>query len=168
MELEIQLLTKEHHKKEFDCNNRKLNDYIKKYALQDHKRNYARCYVLADKPDKKIYAFYTISTNSLEKNILPENFVKKLPYDKMPVFLIGRFAVDKHFQGKGVGKFLLIEALLQALNLSNKIGAFAVVVDPKDEKAKKFYKKNGFILLPGTGKMFIPIKTIEKLTKNEN
>ena len=77
--------------------------------------------------------------------------------------MLGRLAIDKNFQGKGIGKILLIDALKRCFGASDSIGAFAVIVDPLDKEAERFYKKYGFIKLPDSGKMFLPMKTIREL-----
>ncbi len=79
--------------------------------------------------------------------------------------MLGRFAIDLNYQGKGVGKILLIDALKRSYEISQTIGSFAIIVDPLDEAAEEFYLKYGFIKLPDSGKMFLTIKTIESLFK---
>jgi hypothetical protein len=73
---------------------------------------------------------------------------------------MGRLAVDTRFQGIGLGKLLLIDALFRSYEISKSIGSFAVVVDPLNEEAERFYPKYGFILLPDSCKMFLPMKTV--------
>jgi GNAT superfamily N-acetyltransferase len=72
-------------------------------------------------------------------------------------------AIDKNYQGKGIGKILLIDALKRSYEISQKVGSFAVVVDPIDKEAEDFYTKFDFIKLPDSQKMFIAIKTLEIL-----
>ena len=81
----------------------------------------------------------------------------------IPTILLGRLALDKSIQGKGLGKILLIDALKRCSGASDFIGAFAVIVDPLDNEAERFYQKYGFIKLPDSGKMFLPMKTIKEL-----
>lgn len=76
---------------------------------------------------------------------------------------LGRLAIDKDFQGKGIGRILLIDALKRCFDTSVSIGAFAVIVDPLDNEAEMFYEKYGFVKLPDSGKMFLPMKTIKEL-----
>ena len=72
----------------------------------------------------------------------------KLPrYPVMPATLIGRLAVDRHYQGRGYGEFLLVDALRRALISTLQIGSVAVVVDAKDDKSKAFYEHFQFIPL---------------------
>lgn len=80
----------------------------------------------------------------------------------VPAFRIGKLAVDRDFQGNGVGRWLLTQALLKAVEVSHSAAVFAVLVDAIDEKAKAFYLKYGFIPLeerPLT--LFLPLATIE-------
>jgi len=72
-------------------------------------------------------------------------------------------AVDKIYQGQGIGKILLVDALKRSYELSKQIGSFAVIVDPLDKDAELFYLKYGFIKLPDSGKMFLTMKIIDQL-----
>lgn len=77
--------------------------------------------------------------------------------------MLGKLAINQKYKGQGLGKLLLIGALIRSFEVSKVIGSMAVVIAPIDENAVKFYKKYGFILLPDSGKMFFSMKTIEQL-----
>ncbi|WP_445737081.1 GNAT family N-acetyltransferase [Mariniflexile sp.] len=81
----------------------------------------------------------------------------------MPTTLLGPLAVNNRFQKQGVGKLLLVDALKRSYKISKSIASFAVVVDPIDEDAERFYAKYGFIKLPDSGKMFLTMNTIKTL-----
>ena len=106
--------------------------------------------------------YYTLSNNSIPLDILPPERRKKLPssYTAIPVTLLGRLAVDKRSQGRGLGKWLLMDALKRSFEVSLNIASYAVVVDPLDPVAEMFYAKYGFIKLPDSGRMFLSMKTI--------
>ena len=161
----IELLDKKHNRKEFDCGNELLNNYLKNQAGQDIKRKLSACFVYADKETNVIQGYYTLSSNSIPISSLPYKTRLKLPqaYQSIPTTLLGRLAIDKNHQGKGMGKILLIDALKRSYEISKEIGSFAVVVDPIDESAEKFYKKYDFIKLPDSAKMFISIRTLNEL-----
>ncbi len=156
-----------HKRDKFFCGKELLDNYFRQQARQDVKRKLSACFVLTEKPSDEVIGYYTLSGNSISNNLIPEKFRKRLPgsYLSIPAILLGRLAIDKKYQGKGTGKLLLIDALKRCSDISNSIGAFAVIVDPLDNQAENFYGRYGFIKLPDSGKMFLPIKTINELFK---
>jgi GNAT superfamily N-acetyltransferase len=120
--------------------------------------------VLIDDADA-IKGYYTLSASSIKRDSFPENLSKKLPlsYQDLPTVLLGRLAIDKSLQGQGYGEIMLIDALKRCFEISENLGTIAIVVDPIDEKAQRFYERYGFVQLPGSEKMFLPMKTIETL-----
>ena len=114
---------------------------------------------------KLIQGYYTLENNSLPVDLVPDKLQQKLPksYTSIPTTLLGRLATDHRFQGKGIGKLLLIDALKKSYEISKTIGSFAVIVDPLDTDAERFYEKYGFIKLPNSGKMFMAMQTINEI-----
>ena len=161
----IELLDKKHNRKDFDCGKELLNDYLKNQARQDVKRKLSACFVLADSETKVIQGYYTLSNNSIPLSSFSEQIQNKLPksYKSIPTTLLGRLAIDKKYQGNGIGKILLIDALKRSCGISNEIGSFGIIVDPIDDEAKGFYQKYDFIELPDSKKMFIATQTLKEL-----
>jgi predicted GNAT family N-acyltransferase len=161
----IELLDKKHNRNDFDCGKELLNNYLKNQVGQDIKRKLSACFVLAEKETNNIQGYYTLSNNSIPLSSFPEQIKKKLPesYVSIPTTLLGRLAIDKNCQGKGLGKILLIDALKRSYEISKEVGSFAVVVDPIDREAELFYEKYDFIKLPDSEKMFIATKTLKEL-----
>ena len=153
-----------HKKSEFDCGNELLTSYFKNQANQDVKRLLSRCFVIIDN-DNGVKGYYTISSSSINRDIIPENIKSKLPrsYTDIPVILLGRLARDNKHKGDGIGEMLLLDALKRCYDVSLNLGCMAVIVDPIDEKAKDIYLKYGFILLPDSNRMFISMATVFKL-----
>ncbi|WP_028296143.1 GNAT family N-acetyltransferase [Olivibacter sitiensis] len=164
--MEIINLQKTHNRGSFDSEAPLLDEYIKKQASQDVRRDLSACYVLANE-ENIVLAYYTLSGNSIPKDDLPEGLLKKLrlpgSYRELPAVLLGRLAVDKNEKGKRRGELMLMNALERCLNLSEQLGTLAVIVDPIDEKAIAFYEKYGFLKLKSSNKMFIPMGTIRQL-----
>jgi GNAT superfamily N-acetyltransferase len=160
----IALLNNKHNRASFDCGKELLTQYLKTQAGQDVKRKLAVCFVLS-KNKTDIQGYYTLSNSSIPMSSFPEHIQRKFPksYSAIPTTLLGRLAIDKKYQGQGLGKVLLIDALKKCFELSEEIGLFAVVVDPLDDEAIAFYDKYNFIQLPDSGKMFIAIKTLQQL-----
>ena len=96
---------------------------------------------------------------------LPEKTIQKLSrYPLVPATLLGRLAVDRRQQGKGYGRFLLADALYRALR--SEIASFAVIVDAKDEAARRFYERESFLPFPDQPmKLFRPMADVERLFK---
>lgn len=138
------LLTREHDLSCFDCGSEPLNTYLYKYALQNQKKNSGRTFVVTLKENNRIIGYYTLVTGSIEAEKAPETLKKGLGNYPVPIVLIARLAIDKNYQGKGIGKALLKDAFLRILNASEHIGIRAVLVHAKDHNAIEFYKKYGF------------------------
>ncbi len=154
-----------HRKKDFTCGKKLLDDYFQNQAKQDVKRKLSVCFVLADK-DNKVKGYYTLSSTSVNRALLPEKIIRKLPpsYHNLPATLLGRLAIHNAHKGQKLGELLLIEALKRSYDISaNNIGSMAVIVDPIDNDAIQFYSKYGFILLPDSKKMFITMESIAGL-----
>ncbi|RYG41790.1 MAG: GNAT family N-acetyltransferase [Chitinophagaceae bacterium] len=152
-----------HEKEKFQCGKPLLDGYLHKQAKQDIKRKLSACFVLAE--GKIVKGYYTLSTAALGRALLPAELVKKLPasYTNLPMTLLGRLAVNIAHQRQGVGELLLVDALKRCYLASLQVESMAVVVDPIDEAAVKFYQRYDFIQLADSGKMFLPIATIAQL-----
>jgi GNAT superfamily N-acetyltransferase len=114
-------------------------------------------------PDGMIAGYYTLSATSVQIAELPAQTVRKLPrYPMVPATLLGRLAVDRRQQGKGYGRFLLADALYRAAR--SEIASFAVIVDAKDENARRFYERESFLPFPDQPmKLFRPMTDIRRL-----
>ena len=161
----IEPLGEHHDRAVFACGNGELDEYLKRRANQDAKRNITRVFVLAGEESNVIAGFYTVSTTGIPMGELPEEQARKLPrYPMIPAVLIGRLAVGVEHQGQGLGGVLLIDAFRRIVQAGGDIASYAVVVDAKDENAAEFYRKYGFIGFPTiANRLFLPIDTIKKL-----
>jgi predicted GNAT family N-acyltransferase len=157
---------KKHNRAAFLCEHEALNAYIKRQASQDIKKRVAAVFVLT--PDgKTIAGYYTLSQYAIDSSGVPEETMRNLglpKYKELPATLLGRLARSLTFKGQRVGELLLMSALKQALDHSQRIASMAVIVDAKDGPAKTFYKKYGFLELPDhPNRLFLPMKTIEQM-----
>lgn len=91
---------------------------------------------------------------------IPEAARKHLPrYPLVSATLLGRLAVASEFQ-EGCGSILLAKALAKAHESAAQVGSSMVVVDAIDERASRFYAVHGFIPLPESMRLVLPIQTI--------
>jgi GNAT superfamily N-acetyltransferase len=142
---------------------RELDRYLKLWAWKNNEIGIAKTFVACSKEDtKKIIGYYSSSMSLIDLSNLPKDSKDKLPGYPIPSLLIGKFAIDKSLHKKGVGKELLKHAFKTALEISQKVGVFAVKVDAKDEEAKQYYLKNGFLPLEDKPLgLYIPISTLK-------
>ncbi len=164
MELVITPLSKRHDRKNFDCGEASLDLYLHRYANQDIRRRVNRVFV-ASPPDEpqRVIGYYSLSAGSLAAADLPEKFRHRLPRYPVPVALLGRVAVDKSYQGQGLGAVLIADALQRIALASQVMAVYAVMVDALNESAAKFYRQFGFIQLPSQPlKLFLPMDTLTK------
>jgi ribosomal protein S18 acetylase RimI-like enzyme len=162
VEFKTVILDKTHLKEDFFCGKPLLDNYLKFQANQDFKKRASVCYVKTIGDSKEVVGYYTLSNSTIPLEFLPDAKRKKFPqsYIQIPATLLGRLAVDSRFRGQGFGEELLVEALIRAYEISQIIGSYAVIVDPIDIEAEKFYEKYGFLKIPTTGKMFIEMSQI--------
>lgn len=134
----------------FHCGHSSLDEYIRRYASQDVRRNVARVFVATAEDDfRRLAGFFTLSAGSVSCSSLPKSMARKLPRYPVPVALIGRLAVDVEFQGKGLGSILLADACKKVAQASEVLAMAGIIVDAKDETAASFYRHFGFSPLPG-------------------
>lgn len=135
-------LEKGHDLSNFDCGAIPLNDYLRKYALQNHQNRSARTYV-ALRGDR-VVGYYSLSAGSVRRDDVTPRVAKGLANHLVPIFLLARLAVDQTEKGKGLGAALLKDALLRSLQAAEIVGCRAVLVHAKDQAAQAFYRKYGF------------------------
>lgn len=166
----VTLFTKGKHKRaNFSCGVDSLDRYLKEQANQDFKRDIAVPFVLIEKGDPNILGFYTLSSFHVDLEELPNHIRKKLPhYPNVPATLLGRLAIHEEYQGRGLGEFLLMDALYRSLMQTNKIASFSVVVDAINEDARNFYLHFGFLSFPDNEeRLFLPMKEINNIFTDE-
>jgi len=136
------LLTKDHDRNAFDCGVPALNEYLKKYALQNQKKHAARTYVATRA--NRIVGYYSLAYGSVSLEEAPQTVKSGLPRHPIPVILLARLAVDSAEQGSGLGAALLKDALLRTIQAAEIAGLRAILVHAKEDPAKRFYEKFGF------------------------
>jgi GNAT superfamily N-acetyltransferase len=162
--LRVEVLGVHHDRSLFSSGVEPLDRYFRVQVRQDAKKKLTAPFVLI-LPDGEIGGYYTLSSTAVKLPELPEDLVRKLPrYPLIPATLLGRLAVGQRHQGKGYGRFLLADALYRAVR--SEIASFAVIVDAKDENAKRFYVRESFLPFPDQPtKLFRPMADLEKLFK---
>jgi GNAT superfamily N-acetyltransferase len=153
----------DHDRAAFSCGVESLDRYLKQQAGQEHRRHVAKCFLAIGKEDASLGGFYTLSASSILFTDLPPALSKRLPrYPQLPAALLGRLAVDRRHQGKGLGDFLLFDAMRRVVGTDT--AAAVLLVDAKDDAAANFYRRHDFLeIAAGQKRLYLPVGTIAKI-----
>lgn len=156
-------LGSEHDRSAFSCGEPALDDYLRRRATQDIRGKVARVFVAVDRTIGAIAGYYTLSAASFSREHLPEAVAKRLPHDPVPAAILGRLAVERRYQGRGLGELLLADAIKRVLRASEVLAVHAIVVDAKNDRAKAFYERYGFIaFVDAPYRLYLPLDTVLK------
>lgn len=144
-----------------------LDNYFTRYAKKNSKSGLSPCTIMIPKGEMEpILGYATVSNATVEKGDNPPPVLKKLPNYPISVTLIGRLAISKEYQGKGLGRHFLMHIFYNAHYAlkSLNIGTVGIITDAKNQDAVNFYSKYDLKLLPGQNKfpkrMFISMDDI--------
>jgi ribosomal protein S18 acetylase RimI-like enzyme len=159
----IELLSKTHDRQGFDCGSDPLNLFLKQTARQHAERGISRTFVLVEDtaiPPKPILGFFSLNLCQIKSESLTHEEANKLPRDVSGIRL-GRLAVASTHHRQGIGKKLLVTAMLKFVEIFNSAGGIGLFVDAKDFEAKRYYEQFGFIPMPSNElELFLPVRTI--------
>ena len=162
LEWREEALKRHHDRAGFDCGVPALNEYLQRYARQNHESGGAKTFV-AVRPDAPavVLGYYTISPGTIDFAKTPGTITKRLGRYDVPVFRLGRLAVSLAAQGRGLGGDLLLAAGERAIAVAQEVGGVALAIDAKDERAAAWYERFGALrLLEDRLKLVLPLDTI--------
>jgi GNAT superfamily N-acetyltransferase len=161
----IEPLGKAHDRVGFQCGVESLNLYLKTQASQDMRRKANAVFVATPEHTPSLIAgYFTLCASGLAPGSIPEAARKHIPrYPMVSATLLGRLAVSTKFQGQGLGSILLVKALAKAYENAAQVGSSMVVVDAIGEPAANFYAAHGFIRLPESLRLILPMQSIAAL-----
>ncbi len=144
-EVSIRLLAPDDGRSEFACGEIELDRFLHRFAGQNQFRHHIGSTYVAVIRDR-IAGFVTVSPGEMSAETIAAALKKKLPAYPIPILRIARLAVDRNFQGQGIGKLLLRAMFELALEVGGRIGCVGIVVDSK-ANAVSFYQRLGFMPL---------------------
>lgn len=160
----VEPLDRGHDRAAFSCGEPALDSYLRRQASQDVRRRVAQVFVALGDAPGQIAGYYSLSAASFEKEELPTELARRLPYYPVPAVVLGRLAVDLAWRGRGLGEALLIDAARRVLRASAALAVYAIVVDAKNDRARTFYERYGFRAFASLpNRLFLPLETFEKL-----
>jgi GNAT superfamily N-acetyltransferase len=167
-DLRIETLAPHHDRNGFSCGAESLDRYLHTQASQDMRRKANGVFVLVEpeKPDI-VLGYYTLCATGLPQSDVPAAARKHVPrYPLVSATLLGRLAVAAPRQGERLGSILLADAVRRAHATASTVGSSMLVVDAINERAASFYEGNGFVRLPDSMRLVLPMHVIEKLLRS--
>jgi len=159
----IEKLRRDHPVEDFDCGREPLNRYLARFAWQNQQADAAQTYVglVGD----AVVGYYTLTVGGVTHEEAPARLTKGLARYPVPIMLLARMAVDRRWQGQGVGKALLKNALERTLQAAHIAGIRAFAVHAKDEQARSFYERFDFVPSPTDPlHLFLLLKDVRQIT----
>ncbi len=165
LDLKIEPLGAHHNRTGFTCGIESLDHYFKTQANQDVKRKANGVFVLVDPREPvEVLGYYTLCATALAHGDVPVSARKHVPrYPLVSATLVGRLAVAGHRQKQGLGALLLADAVQRAYASASSVGSSMLIVDAIGEQAAAFYEANGFVRLPDSLRLILPMQAIAKL-----
>jgi len=158
------LLEKSHDYMGFDCGKEPLNTFLIRHALANQANDSARTFVGLE--GGRVVGYYSLAVSSVLHEAAPERMAKGLAHHPIPILLMARFAVDKSYQGRGIGTGVFKDALRRCLNVSRDAAVRAFMVHAKDDEAKALYERFGMPECPvNPYHLYFLMKDIERFLR---
>ena len=136
---------KRHDRQAFTSGVAELDEYLRRFAIQQSKKGIAVVRVLVDTDaPSTILGYYSLSAAQIDVIQLDERAQQTLPRYPGPCFRMGRLAAHSAHHSRGLGRLLVGCAVERCLEARKQVAAYALLVDAKGEKAKAFYEHYGF------------------------
>jgi GNAT superfamily N-acetyltransferase len=162
----VEKLRADHSIESFDCGREELDRYLLRYAWQNQQAGAAQTYVglVGD----AVIGYYTLAVGHVMREEALGRLTKGLARHPVPIMLLARLAIDHRWQGQGVGKALLKDAMLRTLQAADIAGIRAFAVHAKDEEARRFYLKFDFIPSPSDPMhLFVLLKDVRRIVSGQ-
>ena len=152
---------KHHDRDTFDCGDQALNQFLHRHARQSHEKGGAKTYLAVSDSNEKVLGYYSLSPASIAYERAPGVIKRGLARHEVPVFRLGRLAVDVSIQSQGLGGQLLLAAGRRCLLVASQAGGVALLIDAKNERVAQWYASYAAIPLLDTHlSLLLPFKTI--------
>ena len=136
-------LSSEHVVQGFDCGRPSLDVWLERHARQAAAAGSARTYVVVDSEQTRVVGYHALTAAGIERENANSRVVKGMPRYPVPVVLLARLAVDDSVARRGLGAWLLRDAMMRTLAASKTIGVRAMLVHAIDDEARAFYLRHG-------------------------
>lgn len=153
---------KRHDRAAFSSGVGRIDNFLKITASRHVQEDHGKVYVTIEPPSNRIIGFFALSPHSIDVQSLPETHRKRMPrLPTVSAIYLSMVGVDMTMQGRGVGTFLMGEALRKCVAGADIMGGCFIVLDSINEDAARMYRRIGFVDLPSQpGRMLIAMTTV--------
>lgn len=141
------LLTQAHDSADLDSGETVLDDWLRLRAWGNLQTAASRTYVVCPAESLKVAGYFSLSMGQILAHDVIGSMRRNMP-SQIPSVILGRLAIDRAWQGKGLGRALLADVVARALRASNDVSARLVIVHAISPAAEAFYLRHGFTRLP--------------------
>lgn len=162
--LTLKLLEATHRRKQFSSGDARVDEWLRHKALPAMRKNTSTTRVLLHR-DQTIAGYYTLANTALDVSLVPPDlFGGQRPTKAPPTLTLAWLGVDRQFTGQGLGTKLFARALADGVQIYELVRFVAVIVDALTDANVRFYRSQGFELVPGTThKLYLPATTLLKV-----
>lgn len=166
-DLKIEALASHHDRGGFSCGVDSLDRYLRTQASQDVRRKANGVFIMVEpKKPNTVLGYYTLSATALAPGEVPTAARKHVPrYPLVSATLVGRLAVSENRQGERLGAMLLADAVRRAYVSASIVGSSMLVVEAINDRAAAFYEGNGFLRLPDSLRLVLPMHAIQTMVE---
>ena len=118
-----------------------LDEWLKRRPHANQVSGASRTYVACE--GSRVVGYYALASGIVTVENAPGRFRRNMP-NPIPVAVLARLAVDRDWQGHGIGRALFRDAARRVAHAADAIGIRGIVVHAISEEAKSFYVKLGF------------------------
>ena len=141
------LLTEAHDSTAFASGEPALDDWLRQRAWNNLLLAASRTYVVCGAGSNTIAGYSALSMGQVLASEVTGSMRRNMPKN-IPAVVLGRLAIDRTWQGKGLGRVLLADVVRRALVASEEISARLLIVHALSPAAEAFYLHHGFTRLP--------------------
>jgi len=141
------LLTAEHDLAEFNSGELLLDSWLRDRALANLEIAASRTYVMCPPDSLTVIGYNAMCMGQVLNQEVTGSMRRNMPR-QIPAVILGRLAIDQQWQGRGLGKALLLDAVQRSIRAAQEVSARLLIVHAISQVATEFYLHHGFVRLP--------------------
>ena len=141
-----QPLNKHHQLEAFDCGKAALNDWLTRHARQAQSSGSAKTFIVTN--GTQVAGYFSLTVGQVDTLEAPQRIRQGIGQYPVPVVILARLAVALDYQGQGIARGMLQDAIRRTLLIAEQAGIRAMLTHPIDTSTADFYQRFGFVVSP--------------------